>query len=271
MLLALSSLESAVACMLSLALSVAPAQIVSDPEAKRLVGEARRAFGDGEYAEAADKIEAAYLIEPAPALLYPWAQAERSRGNCRTAVDLYQQFIDTGPDEAIAAQAQENIDRCREQLAAEDLEIEEDEEEEDHDDDIVEEVLAEPAPLVDPEPTAAVPPTADELRPWYKDPVGGVLLGVGLGGVAVGLGLYGGASSAAKSASDEDSNQDYADRRQRATALRNGSIVAISIGGALVIGAAVRYALQSRKAKRSDLTGWLDPRGGAGLVWTGRF
>jgi tetratricopeptide (TPR) repeat protein len=265
MLVALSSAHFTLTCVLSLALAVAPARVVSDAEAKRLVDEAKQAFSVGDYAEAADKIEAAYLIEPVPTLLYPWAQAERSRGNCRTAVDLYQKFIDSDPGEAISAQARENIDRCQEQLAQEP-----EEEEEDDDDDIVDAVLADPNPLaaVEPEPDTTTP--TDDVRPWHEDPTGGVLLGVGLAGVAVGLGLYGGASSIAKSVADEESHQAYADRRQRATGLRTGAVVAVSIGGALIVGAVIRYATQSRKASKGELTGWVDPWGG-GLGWTGRF
>lgn len=252
--------------MMSLALGVAPAEVVSDAEAKRLVGEARQAFSAGDYAEAAEKIEAAYLIEPAPALLYPWAQAERSRGDCRSAIELYQKFLDSGPDEAIAAAATENIERCEAQLALEPPE------EEDDDEDIVEAVLGEEEPFgTEEEKTEVAPtPTRDDVRPWYKDPVGGVLLGVGLAGVGVGLGLYGGASSVAKGVADEDTHQSYADRRQRAGALRTGSIVAVSVGGALVVGAVIRYVTRSRKAKQTELSGWFDPRG-AGLGWTGRF
>ena len=259
---ALFSLHSTVACLLSLAL-VAPPKMVSDREARRLVGEAQKAFAAGDYARAAEKIEAAYAIEPAPALLYPWAQAERSRGDCGAAINLYQQFIDTGPDEAIAEQAAEHIERCREQLDEEEVEeIEEDEE-----DDIVEAVLAEPEPVVEPVVIETKP--ADEPRPWHKDPVGGVLLGVGVAGLAAGFGLYGGATSVARSVGDADTNEDHADGRRRATALRNGSIAVISIGSALVIGAAVRYVMQARKAEQGP-TAWFDAHGG-GVGWVGRF
>jgi tetratricopeptide (TPR) repeat protein len=257
------SFPSALACLISLALA-APPRIVSDPEARRLVGEAQKAFAAGAYDEAAEKIEAAYLIEPAPALLYPWAQAERSRGECRSAIDLYQKFIDTGPDEGIVAQAREHIEHCREQLADEEVD-----ESEPDDDDIVEAIL-ESDPLVEPEPEPIEPAPQDDVRPWHRDPVGGVLLGVGLAGVAVGFGLYGGAASLAKSVGDEDTNQDYADGRRRATGLRNGSIIAISVGSALLVGAVIRYATQARKTKRGEATAWFDGHGG-GVGWTGRF
>jgi tetratricopeptide (TPR) repeat protein len=268
MLFTLTSAHPSIACVSALALATAPVEVVSDAEAKRLVSAAKQAFAAGDYADAAEKLEAAYLIEPVPTLLYPWAQAERSRGNCRTAIDLYRRFIDSDPGETIAAQAAENIERCEEQLAEEvdeDLMVID----EDADEDIVDAVLAEPEPLVtsEPEPTST---PQDDLRPWYRDPVGGALFGAGLVGVGVGLGLYGGASSVAKSVADEDSHQGYADRRRRAGALRTGSVVVVSLGSALLVGAVVRYGLQSRKAKQTELTGWIDGSGG-GLSWTGRF
>ena len=100
-------------------LALAPAKPLTNPEAKAKLQEAGAAFKANDFDAAAAAVEAAYIIEPNPILLYPWAQAERSRGNCAAAVELYQRFLDSEPGEEAAAPARENMQRCQEQLAAE--------------------------------------------------------------------------------------------------------------------------------------------------------
>ena len=70
----------------SLLLALAgPGQLLENPEAQAKLAEAQQAFADEDFDAAAAAVEAAYLIEPEPMLLYPWAQAERSRGDCAAA------------------------------------------------------------------------------------------------------------------------------------------------------------------------------------------
>jgi hypothetical protein len=80
--------------------------------------------------------------------------------------------------------------------------------------------------------------------------VGGVLFGVGLAGVGVGAGLLGVASSTAKGAPDAATNDGYLEERGRATKFRNGGAIALSIGGALLVGAVIRYAVVAKKNKK---------------------
>lgn len=248
---------SVVSLVLALA---APGQLLSNPEAKAKLQEAQAAFKAEDYDAAAAAVEAAYIIEPNPMLLYPWAQAERSRGKCAAAVELYQRFLDSNPPEAAATPARENMERCKEQLAAEAPEPEPEEEPEPE---VIEE---EPEP--EPEP---VPVTKDEqpkAKRWYADPVGGVLVGVGVVGVGVGAGLMGVAGSKAKKVADEDMHSDYLDARDGATKLRNGGAIALSIGGALVIGGVVRYLLVAKKSKQGKASAWqLSPE--LGRRWVG--
>src|SRR5262245_114823 len=110
---------NAVSLLLSLSLALGPAKkLLDDPKAQKLFDEAQKAFGEKDYATASDRLERAYLIEPPPELLYPWAQAERNLDHCESAIDLYQKYIDTDPGERMVATAQQNIERCQEQLAA---------------------------------------------------------------------------------------------------------------------------------------------------------
>lgn len=232
----------------------APGQLLSNPEAQAKLREAQEAFAAEDFDAAAAAVESAYFIEPKPMLLYPWAQAERSRGDCAAAVELYRRFLASDPAAELATVATENMERCQEQLdeaAAEDDDevvaiIDDDD---DTEDEIVEEDPIEEAPQ--PQPVAA--PTEEDNPPkakaWYLDPVGGALAGVGLVGVGAGVGLLAVASSKAKGASDQDSHTGYRGEVDGATSLRNGGAAALSIGAALLVGGAVRYALVARKNK----------------------
>jgi len=54
-------------------------------------------------------------------------------------------------------------------------------------------------------------------------------------------------------------HSDYLDARDKATKLRNGGAIALSIGGALVIGGVVRYVLvakQGKQGKQSKASAW---------------
>ena len=256
--LALSTLRIA-SVVLALA---APSQLLSDPEAQAKFQEAQEAFRNEDYDAAAAAVEAAFLIEPQPMLLYPWAQAERSRGNCAAAVELYQRFLDSDPPEAAATPARENMERCQEQLAEEGGGEEEEIIEDDEEDDLIEddepEVDSTPAPVNDEQPKA---------KAWYKDPLGGVLVGVGVAGVGAGAALMGLASSKAGKAADQDTHQAYLDEQDSATKLRNGGAIALSIGGALVLGGVVRYVVVAKKNKQAKTAWQMTPQ--LGPRWAG--
>ncbi|MEM9454399.1 MAG: hypothetical protein AAGF11_09485 [Myxococcota bacterium] len=244
-----------------------PGQLLENPEAQAKLVEAQQAFVDEDFDAAAAAVEEAYIIEPEPMLLLPWAQAERGRGDCAAAVELYQRFLDSDPPERMATPARENMDACQQELdaAAEQEVIEDDEVEVVEVEDDSSDVEQLPPPPPDDPPKA---------KAWYKDPVGGALVGVGVVGIGVGAGLMGAGSSAARGAAEQDSHMDYLGERDRATGLRNGGAVALSIGAALVVGGVIRYALVAKKNPK-EATAWrLDPqvaRRFAGVTFGRRF
>ena len=87
------------ALLLALSLVLAPDKLLRDPQAQAAFDAAQEAFAAKDYAVASQQLERAYMLEPEPELLYPWAQAERNLDRCASAIDLYQKFIDTGPPE----------------------------------------------------------------------------------------------------------------------------------------------------------------------------
>jgi hypothetical protein len=252
---------------IALALS-GPPELLSDPDAKRLFGEAQAAFETGDYATASARLEAAYLIEPESALLYPWAQAERQLDHCKSAIELYQRFIDSNPSERMATAAKQNIERCEQHLA--------------------ESTPTEPVPPppgTDEEEAPFGPPDArTDDEPGKQDPpnpqaekigiaVGASLVGVGAVVAITGGTLIGLASGRAKATGEATSNTRYNELRKQATSLRAGGIAAVSIGGALLVGGIVQLAIvgaKRKQAKNSDVSMFFDGRTAA-ITWTGRF
>ena len=73
------------------------------------------AFAAEQWDEAARAFEAAYADHPRRELLWAHAQALRLGGRCEDALPLYERFLDSGPTADEAADAQTNIEACREQ------------------------------------------------------------------------------------------------------------------------------------------------------------
>jgi tetratricopeptide (TPR) repeat protein len=81
------------------------------------LAEGQRAYERGDYPTAVVHFRRAYERDPSPLYLYPWAQAARQAGDCESAIDLYERFIDSGARGDAKAAAESNLARCRETLA----------------------------------------------------------------------------------------------------------------------------------------------------------
>ena len=241
---------------LVLSLALAPGKLLDDPKAQKLFEDAQKAFEQKDYATASDKLERAYLIEPAPELLYPWAQAERNLDRCESAIDLYQKFIDTNPSERMATAAQQNIDRCKETLAAQQPDEPPPVPETGSDE--------ETAPREDtPPPKPKGEEGKDDTKKIGRDPAGAVLVSLGGASVIAGAVLLGVASKQAKkTGNDGNEHTTYLDMRKAALTQRNAGIAVMVVGGALIVAGAIRYGLLARKHKRSDVGLWVDRTGG---------
>ncbi len=252
-----------------------PEDLLSDPDAQAYVADAQIYFAEGNFAQAAVLIEKAYLIEPVPELLFPWAQAEREQGNCEAAVDLYTRFLEERSEGAMADAARANLERCEEEMgvvAGDVVEVEEDEEP--LDEEQLEEFVEE-GPEPEPEPKPAEPAKDDEptAKAWYADPVGGVLTGLGVVGVGVGAALLGVAGSTANGAPNAASLADYNTQSDQAVTQRNAGAGVLSVGGALLVAGVIRYVIVAKKtksSKRASAALWGAP-GTAGVVFSGRF
>lgn len=219
------------------------AEAGGDRSARRLRRSALAHYRDGDYADAARDFRAAYEIEAHAELLYALGQSLRLAGDCAGAIDAYQDFLVTGPEEEQASAAREKIEVCRQVLAP----------------------TAPPPPAASPAPrpaARALAPPRSPARPaksWARDPAGGLLLAGGVVATAAGIWVIGDADAGGDDPHDQ----------------RTAGAVLIGAGGGLVAAAVIRYALV-RQGRRDDdpppISAAIDPRGGGGALWvTGRF
>ncbi len=85
------------------------------PKARVLASKGREAHEKGDYARAIAAFKEAYVIAPAPALLFNLAQAYRLQGNCDDAELMYRRYLGTGPSpegRALAESHLTTVERC---------------------------------------------------------------------------------------------------------------------------------------------------------------
>jgi tetratricopeptide (TPR) repeat protein len=184
-----------------------------------------RHYAVQEYARAVEAFKAGYLLDARPELLYALGQAYRLGGNCKSALEAYRAFLRGGPPEAQAARARQQVAQC-------------------------EAVLEREAALTPPPAPPPAPPDSAEgvapsrprsPAPWYADGVAGALAGGGLVVAAVGVVLVATGEARAGEAPDAATYGEYASAVEDADTRRGAGAVALGVGGALIVGAVIRY------------------------------
>jgi tetratricopeptide (TPR) repeat protein len=224
--------------------------------AERHLQRGMRAFQQERFAEARRELQESYAEDPRPELLYAIAQTYRHEGQCREAIQYYARFLGTHPPAADADASRTNQERCRKRLEA-------------------------VASVRKPEPEAARGEDKESPMPegarteWWTDWFGHALVGAGLVGVGTGSVVLATARKDTDHYNDagnldrfiaERADAEAAARRQRIGAATLG------VGGALVVGAVVRYVYVAA-ARHSEPPPVSVQVGGGGAVatWTGRF
>jgi tetratricopeptide (TPR) repeat protein len=182
-----------------------------------------RSYAVGRWDDAIDAFQRAYEIDPAPDLLYALAQAQRMKGDFRSAAASYRAYLRTNPPERSAAPARQNLERCERELAR-----------------------PQPSPSVSPQPAAVAPAAlpAPLERRWQSDRAAAVLAGLGAAALVAGGASWGVGEAGARSLADASTYGDFAAHAGDADAYereRIGGIVAVSVGGALVVAAVARW------------------------------
>ncbi|MEM7153417.1 MAG: hypothetical protein AAF799_11285 [Myxococcota bacterium] len=215
---------------------------------------------DGAIREA----EAGYELEPNEGLLFLWAQAERQNGNCVEAVPLFNSFIEMTTNEDMKQNALQAKGICAEELAASARAT---------DDGTGEDIG--PAPGdddLDIQPVTPEPTPRDD-NPWYRDPLGGALVGVGGTSVLVGAALL--ISAGVLSPDRAPDYGTFVDRLELQPKLLLGGGILTGVGLAVGAAGGVRWWMLSRKSSSdSQARVFVVPyagRTGSGVGVTGRF
>jgi hypothetical protein len=214
----------AILCTLVAGIATAQADAPYAPAVQKHVDAGLAAYRAGDYETASREIEAAYVIDPRPALLYTWAQARRQGGRCEDALPLYRRYADTATSEAQTAAAKTGIDLCEKQLA------------EKRD-------AKPPDPIVTPPPPP--PRKKPEPPPWYRDKIGDVLAIGGLVGLGVGTGFLVASKRSLDSANRAEFRDDFGDLLDEANGRRRLGIGVLGAGSALLATGIVVYVVRS--------------------------
>ena len=236
------------------------------------------AYTKGDYAGAAEALGASFVIEADPETLFAWAQTERKLGHCDRAIDLYKKLLAMNLPAENKKAVQVQIDECKAVLAEKPAkggpkpkvtkgkpELKP-----------AEVKPVEPAP-VEPAPVAPIasplPPPVDPIehedRAWWKDPIGGALVGAGVIGIGVGVVFLVQGSNADATKETAPTYQSYEERANRAESLGRRGVITLVIGGALVTGGVVWYATRSKGGERRVST--VVTPSGAGVALSGSF
>ncbi len=258
-------------------LAAAPGVASADPkaDAKARIERAMIHHGNNRFAEALVDLEAAQQLDPQPDLLFAIAQVQVKLGKCGDAVPNYERFLATKPEPGPSAAAKEAISVCKTRLASEPTPPPEPEPK-------VEPITAPTTGAKEPPPVVAQQPTSDPVaaerpldtrpgsRAWYKDPLGGALVGAGLISGVVSIVFY---RSALATIDDAEAADTY-DQAETLSADANSkrTIAAIAgVGGAiLVTGGVIRYVLSRDTGERATVAITPTAHGGE-ITWSGRW
>jgi tetratricopeptide (TPR) repeat protein len=177
----------------------APADAAPPPsEAQKLYERGLQLYSARQYEAAISSFQKAFDLDGRREILFAWAQAERLSGDCPSAVVLYRRFLAMSPGPREVEAAQLNLKRCERALATRP-------EGEPAPNPVDERAREAEAHAAAAEARAAAEAAARRGPPFYRDRVGGALLGVGAGLLVVGAGVAG-ASAATESAARSAAN-----------------------------------------------------------------
>jgi tetratricopeptide (TPR) repeat protein len=228
----------------------------SSGEAKAAFDRGVAAYSKGDFAGAAEALEQSYKAEADPDTLFAWAQSERKAGHCDKALKLYDRLLKFDlPDENKQA-VRKNYEECKALL---------------------------PPPPTTPPPATPVttpvetprpeakreePPPRNESRPWWRDPVGDALVGLGAVGVGVGVSFLVSARSADADAKASMNYFQFRSLEDKASSNSKIGIAASASGAVLITAGIVWYA--THRGSDHPVTAWADGHGG-GVAIAGGF
>jgi tetratricopeptide (TPR) repeat protein len=228
------------------------------PEAKAAFDRGVAAYTANDYAGASEALGQSYALEPDVETLFAWAQTERKLEHCDKASELYGKLLAYDLPEENKGAIRAKLEECKAIIAAQ------------------KPVEPAPTPVTEPVVPAPQPPPEEPgpsstTRAWWKDPVGGALVGVGVVGLGVGGYLL---ISARSLDADKDNATSYGEFKRledKASSRGTLGVIAAAGGGALLVAGIVWYATRGGGDERpTQVTGWITSDGG-GVAAAGRF
>lgn len=243
------------------------------------------AYTKGDYQAASEALGASFVLEADAETLFAWAQTERKLGHCDRAIELYTKLLKMNlpaeNKEAVKVQIGEckviiaDQKKAEKQAASDAKKVAATEKK-------PAETKVEPTPPPPPPPVAAAPPVQEPIaqpppreepkpegRTWWKDPVGGALVGAGAIGIGLGIVFLVQASAADSDKANAMSYDEYESLANRAESRGRLGVISLVAGGALAAGGVVWYVTRKPNAEKTVTT--LVVPGGGGIALSGRF
>ncbi len=188
-------------------------------EAEKHFNLALKHYEAEEYKDAAKQLGLAHGIDARTHILFAWAQAERLSGNCDGATKLYHRLRKSKLQDQDKLGVLEGLERCGAFEEADKVQKKAEKE-------------------------------ARAGTPWYSDWIGDTLLVSGLIGLGVGASFWQISSTEESDAMKAFTFESHRDLEDRAESHRQASILALSVGGALVAGSIARYITRDNGARK---------------------
>lgn len=195
-----------------------------------------RAFAAKDYRLAIAEFRAGYAAEAHRDFLFAWAQAERLRGDCASAISLYEQFLTQRPPAMEHEAAIRALARCEESVPR-----------------LAAAAVPGPDPEADllasrPKPRPPLVPRAQDRddESFRHDTLGSVLLAAGVVGLGLGLGFTLAGNSEETDAAEARTYGDFVAHSARADSRRTLGIVGLAGGSGLVVGGILRFIAARR-------------------------
>jgi hypothetical protein len=96
----------------------APSEAPAESDARQQLEEAMQLYESGRYAEALDRFERVYALQPNPAVLFNIGAVHAALRHCELARDAYRRYIEQTRSESGRADAQQQLERLNECDAA---------------------------------------------------------------------------------------------------------------------------------------------------------
>ncbi len=243
------------------------------------------AYRKDDYAGASAAFGKSYAVEADVETLFAWAQAERKRGDCDKASELYGKLLVSKLPAANKTVVRDQLEECK-RIIADDQAAADKATADRAEADRARQAEADRAAQADadreararadraPQVPLTAPPVVASSSPWYKDGLGDTLVLLGLAGVGTSVALLMSSHAAeADSRSPSLTYPQFIALDDKATSRGTLGMIAGGVGVGSILLGVIRYATRSTGASTNEatkVTAWLGGAGG-GLAISGEL